>query len=194
MDTENSIQERGEPSAELFIFSHQGVGLLLKIYEKKGEFVAQGVALDVERDFNIEHLVELRFDAEEVGRFAQEFHLSSDDTMVEKTFELGENAPLAVRARELDKESGVWVGVIQNQRSDESMTFRYAPLRTPDWWIVIVVVWAALCSANLIKDLLRSCQAEAEKACGKGNVKHVRSKKTWSLAGKCHMECEYKCV
>lgn len=193
MVAEIVTQERGEPSAELFVFSRQGVGLLLKIYETN-EFVVEGLALDVERGFDTEHTVEIRIGADEISLFSKEYRLSSDDTVVEKTFEFGENPPLAVRARELDKESGVWAGFIQNQRSDEDLTFRYEPLRTPDWWIVIVVVWAALCGANLLKDLLRSCHAEAEKACGQGKVKQVRSKKVWSLAGKCHMECEYKCV
>lgn len=104
-----------------------------------------------------------------------------------------------------DPARDVYTGHALNRESGELLTFQFEgspPSVMPArrlalgpvgfFPIVIAVIWAIVCTAGVIAELIRNCEEAAKDACGEAGVKSVHTRIKVGVLG-CTADCEHEC-
>ncbi|MGV6803298.1 MAG: hypothetical protein ACWA49_03760 [Ruegeria sp.] len=178
--------------AVLSLFGSSGAAAALFV-DTKPDLVAKGLLVDTQNEQDIARNLTLDVPAEWLTQV--ESSLPHPDNWDQGSFlvELSELPKLEVRIHYFNPETKTWSGEIHNRSSDESVKFTFQEFHSPDVTVVVVIVLGVLCGIGILSDLIKGCEKRAVKVCGEGNVKSVKTKKSWAGIASCSLECEFEC-
>ena len=178
--------------AMLTLLGSSGAAISLFL-DTRPNLIAKGILANLGVEQDITRTLSLEVPSDWLSQITRSVPAPSEWHEGEFTVEISEIPLLGVEVHYVNADSKLWAGQVHNQSSDERIHFSFQELHSPDVTVVIVTILGLLCGISVLADLLRGCEKKAEEACGAGNVKSVRTKKSWAGIANCSMECEFEC-